>query len=97
MSKGLLCRLADEFCYEILIDGQPKWLIKHFDLVSIYNANQVYSLCNQIKRTLPMPSTVDNLSAKLTKFMSSLAFIIAEIENTVQTAQNKKKSPDVFH
>lgn len=44
-----------------------------------------------------MPSTVDNLSAKLTKFMSSLAFIIAEIENTVQTAQSKKKSPDVFH
>ncbi|CEG75627.1 hypothetical protein RMATCC62417_10637 [Rhizopus microsporus] len=78
--RGLLYKLAVDFCWEILINGEPKWPIQYFDLISIQNIAQMLLICNGLQARLFIPPTVQNLAASLAKFVPALAVMISELQ-----------------
>ncbi|GAA5801992.1 hypothetical protein HPULCUR_007452 [Helicostylum pulchrum] len=46
MAKGLLYKLAEDYCWEIITNGNPEWPIKQFDPVSICKTAEVSTLCD---------------------------------------------------
>ncbi|RCH84655.1 hypothetical protein CU097_005445 [Rhizopus azygosporus] len=78
--KGLLYKLADDFCWELLIIEESKWPTKYFDLVTIQHIAQILPICNGLQARLPILSTVKNLAASPTKFVPALATIISDLE-----------------
>ncbi|CEG75596.1 hypothetical protein RMATCC62417_10611 [Rhizopus microsporus] len=95
--KGILYELADDFCWQILINGEPKWPIQYFDLVSIQNIAQILPICNVLQVRLSIPSTVKNLTASLAKFVPALAVMISELEKLCnEHKDDKAKMPRRF-
>ncbi|CEI99199.1 hypothetical protein RMCBS344292_13291 [Rhizopus microsporus] len=78
--KGLLYKLADDFCWQILINGESKWPIQYFDHASSQNIAQILPICNGLQVRLSTPPTAKNLAASPTKFVPALAVIISELE-----------------
>ncbi|CEI86448.1 hypothetical protein RMCBS344292_00888 [Rhizopus microsporus] len=95
--KGLLYKLADDFCWELLTNGEPKWPIKYFDLVTIQHIEQILPIYDGLQARLPIPPTVKNLTAFPTKFVPALAAIISELEQLcVEHEDDNAKMPRRF-
>ncbi|RCH93528.1 hypothetical protein CU097_009585 [Rhizopus azygosporus] len=95
--KGLLYKLADDFCWELLTNGEPKWPIKYFDLVTIQHIEQILPIYDGLQARLPTPPTVKNLAAFPTKFVPALAAIISELEQLcVEHEDDNAKMPRRF-
>lgn len=96
MAKELLYKLAEDYCWEIITNGNPEWPIKQFDLVSICKTAEVSTLCDELREKLPLPPTIGILASAPSKFVPTLSFIIAEIEKLAASCNDPKKMPRSF-
>ncbi|GAA5805714.1 hypothetical protein HPULCUR_011238 [Helicostylum pulchrum] len=96
MAKGLLYKLAEDYCWEIITNGNPEWPIKQFDLVSICKTAEVSTLCDELREKLPLPPTIGILASAPSKFVPTLSFIIAKIEKLAASCNDPKKMPRSF-
>ncbi|GAA5797947.1 hypothetical protein HPULCUR_003345 [Helicostylum pulchrum] len=96
MAKELLYKLAEDYCWEIITNGNPEWPIKQFVLVSICKTAEVSTLCDELREKLPLPPTIGVLASAPSKFVSTFSFIIAEIEKLAASCNDPKKVPRSF-
>ncbi|GAA5815664.1 hypothetical protein MFLAVUS_009177 [Mucor flavus] len=66
--KRFLYRLAEDYCWEIITNGNPEWPTKTFDLVSICKTAEMSTLCDELREKLPLPPTVAILASTPSKF-----------------------------
>ncbi|GAA5794728.1 hypothetical protein HPULCUR_000074 [Helicostylum pulchrum] len=59
---------------ENITNGNPKWPIKQFDLVSICKTAEVSTLCDELREKLPLPPTIGILASAPSKFGNVNAF-----------------------
>lgn len=92
MAKGLLYKLAEDYCWEMITNGNPEWPTKTFDLVSICKTVKISTLCDELREKLPLPPIVAILASAPSKFVPTLSFIIAEIEKFTASHNDPKKN-----
>ncbi|GAA5806839.1 hypothetical protein MFLAVUS_000187 [Mucor flavus] len=73
MAKGLLYKLAEDYCWEIITNGNPEWPTKTFDIVSICKTAEVTTLFDELREKLPLPPTVAILASAPSKFFGYLS------------------------